>query len=380
MNFTPPRSRSRILHVFPTFEIGGAQKRFAQIAKASLDRFHHDVLALDGRYGALRFFDGDRKIALCKEVSAEGPLLTRLARYRNALNTVRPDLLVTYNWGAVEWAFANLSVGLPHVQIEDGFGPEEADHQIVRRIWLRRLALARSKAVVVPSLTLKALADRRWRLWCRVRLIPNGIDLPEKPVDADARAALRRNLGLGSTGPVICWIGSLRKEKNVIRLLRAFARLSPGAALVLLGDGEERPAIESEVRALGLTGNVHLIGMLSNVEDILPAFDILAMSSDTEQMPIAILEAMAAGLPVAAVDVGDIAAMVSPENGPFIVERSEKALAGALSTLVDDAALRVRIGEANRAHASSYFSGKRMTAAYIELFESAVGRCAETFR
>ena len=86
------------------------------------------------------------------------------------------DLLVTYNWGSIEWALANGAAEIPHIHIEDGFGPEESKRQFPRRVWTRRLALRRS-IVVVPSLTLKEMAFKVWHLnKASVRYIPNGIE------------------------------------------------------------------------------------------------------------------------------------------------------------------------------------------------------------
>jgi len=96
---------------------------------------------------------------------------------------------------------------------------------------------------------------------------------------------------------------------------------------------------------------------------------VFALSSDTEQMPIAVIEAMAAGLPIAATDVGDVRAMLAEANGPCIVPRDDTALASSLAALLGDAALRTRIGAANRARALEAFDQERMFAAYAALLD-----------
>jgi glycosyltransferase involved in cell wall biosynthesis len=97
--------------------------------------------------------------------------------------------------------------------------------------------------------------------------------------------------------------------------------------------------------------------------------DIFALSSDTEQMPMSVLEAMAAGLPVAATNVGDVAGMLAPENHSCVVPLDATALAAALSNLRDNAPLRRTIGAANRAKAEHDYADATMFASYAALFD-----------
>ena len=108
----------------------------------------------------------------------------RFFALRRRIIAAAPDLLLTYNWGAIEWALANSLFGLcRHIHFEDGFGPEETDKRLWRRSMLRRLALMRTSTIVVPSRNLEGIAQREWHLpTTRLRYIPNGID-------ADAFAA-----------------------------------------------------------------------------------------------------------------------------------------------------------------------------------------------
>ena len=109
-------------------------------------------------------------------------------------------------------------------------------------------------------------------------------------------------------------------------------------------------------------------GHLDEPERIYATLDVFALSSDTEQMPTSVIEAMAAGLPVAAVDVGDVSQMVSAENRPFIAEANEASLANAICKLMENRELRARIGAANRTLAQTRFDEQTMAAAYAELF------------
>ena len=139
--------------------------------------------------------------------------------------------------------------------------------------------------------------------------------------------------------------------------------------LRIYGDGDRRDAILQEAAACRFEG-LSLPGPTVAPEKALAGFDIFALSSDTEQMPISLMEAMAAGLPVAATDVGDIAEMVSAENRRFVTPAGDDAaLAAAIRRLAGDAELRAKIGEANRAKAAAAFALDKMVAAHAALYE-----------
>jgi glycosyltransferase involved in cell wall biosynthesis len=222
-------------------------------------------------------------------------------------------------------------------------------------VFARRLLLRRA-SVVVPSHTLHAIATGIWKL-PRVRYIPNGIDL-----SAFAVPPVRGEV------PVIGTVAALRPEKNLARLLRAFAATTRPARLVIAGDGPSRAGLEALAGELGLGERVCFTGYVAAPHTLYPGFDIVALSSDTEQMPMAVLEAMAAGLPVAATDVGDIRAMLAPENAALLTPRDNAALAAALDVLLGDAGLRARLGAANRARAEAEYDQAAMFAAYEALF------------
>ncbi len=356
-----------LCHVYATFAVGGPQMRFAAIANRFAADYRHLIVAMDGNTAARERLAPGLDVAFPPVAIRKGETLGNRARFRAALRAWRPDLLVTCNWGSIEWAMADLPRLVPHIHIEDGFGPEEQAGQLPRRVLTRRLVLRWSR-VVVPSRTLYRLATGTWRLpEARVRYIPNGIDLARFNAGGPAH--------IPGEGLVIGTVAALRPEKNLVRLLhacRAVAGQVP-VRLVIVGEGPERPSLEACAADLGLAGRVVFTGHSPSPAAFYRGFDIFALSSDTEQMPLSVIEAMAAGLPVAATDVGDVRDMLAPENAPFVVPRDPDALAGAILALAGDPAARAAIGAANRARAVQEFDQERMFAAYAGLFAEAMG-------
>lgn len=352
-----------LLHVFSSFAIGGQQMRFAALAGAFRARYRHVVLAMDGDFASKARLPSGAEISCEQCEVAKGATLANVRCFRGRLRAVDPDLLVTYNWGAIEWAMANAPRIARHVHVEDGFGPEERSRQFARRVWVRRVVLARS-TVAVPSRTLWRIATEVWRLDPRrVRYVPNGIEL--------ARFAGPHQV---AEEPVIGAVAALRAEKNLGRLLRAFRAVvdKAPARLVIAGDGPERAALERLAVELGVRDRVGFMGQVDDPGALYRTFDVFALSSDTEQMPLAIIEAMASGLPIAATDVGDVAAMLSAENQEFVTPPDEVALARAMLTLLRDPGLRARVGEANRRKAAREFGHSAMVSAWGALFDGGV--------
>lgn len=341
-----------LLHVFPTFEVGGSQMRMATIANHFGPRWRHLVMALNGRTACAERLRPDLDVELLKPP-------TGLMARRRMLRDLAPTRLITYNWGAMDWAIANWPGVVPHLHVEDGFGPDEATGQLKRRILTRRLVLRRS-TVLLPSRTLYAIARNVWRLPARcLRHVPNGIDCD--------RFALADQEGFPDGPPIIGTVAALRAEKNIARLVDAFARVvaRQPARLVIVGDGPERKTLTDRAAALGVADLVTFTGACPKPERLLPSFAIFALSSDTEQMPISLLEAMAAGLPVAATDVGDVRAML-PSANP-VVAKSTDALAEALQQLLANPGHAKALGRTNATHVRHAYDQAAMFAGWAKL-------------
>lgn len=378
----PSKPRSgplRLLHIHSSFDPGGKELRTVQL----INRFgkgvmHSIVSAVPGATGAMAHLArGIPALAMNLPglTGKPGPL-----KLRALAQAMKPyDLILTYNWGAMNAVLAHSafgpSMGLAQlIHHEDGFNADEAQGLKPGRNAFRMLALSRAQALVVPSTVLREIALGAWRQPPeKVHLIPNGV--------ATARFAARPRPDVlprlvKQKGEL--WLGTvagLRAVKNLPRLVRAFAILPDPWHLVIAGEGPEREAILAEADRQGVAHRVHLPGFVADPAKLVGLFDLYALSSDSEQFPISVIEAMAAALAVVSPRVGDVEAMLGAANQPFLTAPGDEAdLARALIELASQPGLRRSVGAENRARAQAEYDEDRMVARYAGLFARVMGR------
>jgi glycosyltransferase involved in cell wall biosynthesis len=370
----------RLLHLHSSFQPGGKELRAAKLMNAFGPSIEHTIVSAEaGALGAASAVDPRLSVSYPADFPALNgrPLPGRLQKLAQAMQGF--DLVLTYNWGAMDAVMAHtlFSKALklpPLVHHEDGFNADEAVRLKPLRNWFRRIALGRASALVVPSKRLEAIALTHWQQpRSKVRLITNGI--PTAAYGGKPRKdALPRVIKRGGE----LWLGTLaglRTVKNLPRLVRAFAPLPDEWQLVILGEGPERDTIREEAIRLGVGHRVHLPGFIGDPSKAVGLFDLFALSSDSEQFPISVVEAMAAGLAVVAPAVGDVASMVAEANQPFIVAANdEAALARAIDDLASDPARRKAIGAANREKARRDYDEGAMVSAYRQTYAGAMRR------
>ncbi|HUD94110.1 glycosyltransferase [Sphingobium sp.] len=367
-----------ILHVHGSFSLGGKEARAVRLMNIWGGRARHSIVSADpAAMGARDAIDPTVEVDFPDGPSFAGK--PGLARYRVITAFLkRFDLVLTYNWGSMDAVMAHRlagglaggSAGLPPlIHHEDGFNADETERLKTKRNLFRRVALQRAHAMVVPSVRLEGIARTVWKQPAgRLHLIRNGIDVAryaQSPAP-DAIPGLIRAPGKLLVGT----LAGLRAVKNIPRLVRAVAAHKDRLQLVVVGEGPERDAILAEAAAQGLD-DIHMAGFMDRPWRFVGLFDIFALSSDSEQFPISLVEAMAAGVPAASMDVGDVANMVAPENRPFVVS-DETGLAAALGTLATDADLRMRLGAANRQRAQRDYVEADMVNAYSRLYGEAL--------
>lgn len=367
-----------ILHLHSTFDLGGKEARAVRLMNAFGDRARHTIVSgMEGRYGAReRIARGIRYEIAQNPPPLQGkPSVGRydaIARYMR-----RFDLVLTYNWGAIDGVMARRVFGRgvpPVVHHEDGFNEDEAGGLKRERNLYRRLALSAAHGLAVPSTTLERIALDTWKQpRAKVHRIVNGIatELYAKRPEPKAIPGFVRK----PKEVVIGTVAGLRAVKDLPALVRAAGGLSHRFRLVIVGEGPERVAIEQAALAMGIEDELVLPGFLDRPYRFMGHFDMLALSSRSEQFPIAVVEAMAAGLPIVAPPVGDVPFMVAPENAPFITDYpGEVRLRDAMQALIADPDLRRTVGDANRRKAQAEYDERQMIARYAALYESALGR------
>jgi glycosyltransferase involved in cell wall biosynthesis len=205
----------------------------------------------------------------------------------------------------------------------------------------------------------------------RTVVIPNAVDVAAAP-----RAGGDRPL------PRLITVGRLKAPKDFSTLLRALAGLEPRSfeEALIVGSGPDRSRVEQELSSLGLGGRVRVLGERQDVRTLLADSDVFVLSSRSEGLPVSVLEAMAAGLPVVASDVGGLRELVvEGETGLLVPPADPEALAAALQGLLADRALRRRLGAAGRARAEARFDLAPFRRAHLEVYRrelAEIGRSA----
>lgn len=371
---------AKILHLHSTFNLGGKEARAVRLMNHFGSAAEHVILsAQPDALSARDAIDPKIKVAFPKDAP---PLAGKpaLKRYREFITYFRQfDLILSYNWGSMDGVMARTlfsrAGGLPPlIHHEDGFNEDEQLKLNWKRNWFRKFALGASHALVVPSEQLAAIAKNVWKQpEQKTHRIPNGIDIKRfaKKPQRGAMPGFTRHEGEVVVGTV----AGLRAIKNLPRLVRACAAAGDNVRLVIVGEGPEREAILAEAQRSGLGDRLLMPGFMADPARYIGLFDVFALSSDSEQFPISLIEAMAAGLPVAATDVGDIKSMVSQANQGFIKSLDDEVkFVEAITTLSQHQQLREDLGMQNLQKAQAEYNESKMLARYGLLYGHAMGR------
>jgi glycosyltransferase involved in cell wall biosynthesis len=208
-------------------------------------------------------------------------------------------------------------------------------------------------------------------------LIPNGISVEDFILSDEARKKWRLQEGIAKHTVVITHVGRFTRQKNHALLIQAVAQIHSAHPwlLLLVGEGELRPAVEEMVKAHGLADRVRFMGVRGDIPQILNASDIFVLSSRYEGNPMSVMEAMAAGLPVVSTAVGGVPELVEEgQTGLLVPSEDENALSSALQRLIDDTDLRRTMGARAREVALTRFDARVMTRAYETLYETLLNK------
>jgi glycosyltransferase involved in cell wall biosynthesis len=361
-----------VLLLITLAEVGGAQAYVASLLPALVPGFDVAVAAHgDGPLREAAAREGVRFLPLRHVRRAISPVrdLAGLLELVRLMRRERPDIVHASRSKAGVLGRLAASLARVPIRIFTVHGWAFTAHSgIVGRLYRWADRLARPLTTVTVCVAEHERATGLAAGTCseaRTVVIPNAIDAAAAP-----RARGDR------TTPLLVAVGRLKAPKDFRTLLHALAALPPEAGeLLVVGDGPDRPRIEAEIQSLGLHDRVRLAGQRSDVPELLAAADVFVLSSASEGMPISVLEAMAAGLPVVASRVGGVPELViDGETGLLVAPGDAYELAEALRRLFADAGLRQRLGDAGHVRVRERFDVALFRRAHVELYSRELAR------
>jgi glycosyltransferase involved in cell wall biosynthesis len=380
-----------IVHVVESLDVGGLERVVLSLVSWQIQQGHRSRIVC-------LFHEG----ALASEARANGIDVVAVGKHMgfdwHALRMLRSELLrgqpgVVHTHNAVTHYYAALArvglrLGLRSIRMVNTRHGMGSLHGTTRLDRLYRVALLGTHAAVSVCQAVQARFVASGVIPpSKARVVANGVPMEKIAARSVAsKEKLMAQLGRPSSAIVLGTVGRLSPVKDHDNLLHALRLANDSAKvtgrsieLVVVGDGDTRPGLEALAQTLGLRDCVHFLGMRQDVATLLSAFDIFVLSSISEGYSLALVEAAAAALPIVATQVGGNADIVhdnqgdphdgrEQSNGLLVPAKDSAALAAAISRLVDDDALRERMGQAGRAWALKHGTVDAMGRAYQALY------------
>jgi glycosyltransferase involved in cell wall biosynthesis len=363
-----------ILHLSSSSGPGGAESVVARLA-TSLDAARYRSVTCLFRDGWLRH--------RCERAGVETQILPLKRRFdrrwlRSFARLVRErevSLIHAHEFGANTYgALAARMLGIPLIATVHGrsYYADRAD-----RRWAYRVISHLATMVAVSEDVKRFLVEVTGAAAQRIRVVRNGIGVAA-PVSRDQLRVQRSALGLAPTERVVGVVGSLYGVKGHRYLLEAGPRIlatAPSTKFVIVGRGELEPELRAHATRLGLQDRVHFLGFREDARELLPMFDVFALPSLSEGLSIALLEAMAAGCPVVATNVGGNSELVSDgETGLLVPAADAPSLASAIGRLLNDEVEARRLGDNARCRVTVRFAAERMVGEYQAIYAGELER------
>ena len=337
----PPKT---VMQVVLSLRVGGLERVVLDLIRNASDEFRFVVCCLEepGVWGD----QAPRVVALDKRPGVDWRLFRKIARLARA---EKVDVIHTHNsaahlYGAIGGKLAGVKV--LHTEHGKNIGEEARSFRLNR--WAGRFT---DLTVAVSEKIAREAHEREGVPSDRLFVVANGIcvghfDTPHK-----------------TSGRRIGTVGRLVREKNYPLLLRAVAAI-PNTELVFVGDGPLRSELERQAGP-----RARFLGQRADIAELLAGFDVFALSSSTEGLSIALLEAMAAGCPIVVTDVGGNTELIQHEvTGLVVPPDDEPALRASIERLLANRVLAARLGMAARELAQQRYSVRTMTQHYEELW------------
>ncbi len=369
------RRRIRVLHITFSLDRGGLERLvFALLTKLTRTRFQPIVCTLQ-REGALEglFEAAGIPVHVVEKKEGVDPFLViKLARL---FQRERIDLVHTHN--ASPWLYGVLATAL------SGCGrvihTEHSNIEVTQRLMMRvspYLSKRTSAIAAVSTEVARCMIDRQRIDPKNVHVVFNGVDVEKYKANQEKAVANKHDLNIPDDCSVVGIVARLVPVKDHMTLLRAFQSVveqMKNVKLLIIGDGECREEMVCLCDALKLTDHVQFLGARDDIQDLLPLFDLFVLSSLSEGLSIALLEAMATGTPVVATKVGgNCDAVADGVTGLLVESQNPKALALAMLRILQDRSFAKEMGSRGRQRVLDHFSLESMTNQYEALYQSAL--------
>lgn len=372
----------RIVQLIDSLHWGGAQKLQVTFAEAiqkydveliviSLNR-HRDGVPLPHDLDSL----GTRVLVMPAPHLYTLKRIWRLVRF---LRRERVDLMHTHlTYANIIGPIAAKLAGVPLVaSIHNEKYHPQRDHTLRRRLETLMLRFGADKLIAVGQAVVQAQRERF--SWGHLHVIQNAVT-PVPPISESRRREIRKKLIGYPARPLLLSVGRLSSQKGYRDLLAAVPQVlekHPRAAFVIAGGGGSRTDLSREIADLNLEESVSLLGYRNDVPDLLAASDMFINCSHWEGLPVAVLEAMSAGLPIVATRVGDVPQVLDERAGVLVPPKQPTALAAAIVALLDDPERMKAIREAAKQRVLCHYSpdawAQELLQVYAEVIQSSHG-------
>ncbi len=361
-----------ICQLLHSLTVGGAEVLAARLGRQLHERYRFVYVCLDelGLLGEQLRGEGFPVHVLGRKPGVDGRLTFRLARL---LRQEGVDLIHAHQYTPFFYGLtARLLYRRPPVLFME-HGRAFPDYPRRKRMLANRLLLERRDRVVgVGEGVRQALIRNEGIPAGRVEVVYNGIDVDAFAKEVHDRDAVRRELAVAADDFVVLLVARLDPLKDLATAVRTVERVARQHArfrLLLVGEGPERGLVEGLVREKTLQEHVRLLGLRRDLAQLYAAADLFLLTSVSEGIPVTVLEAMAAGLPVVATNVGGLPEIIEDgHTGLLTSAGDDAALAERIVQLLKDAASRERLADAGRAHVRAHFTEAQMHAGYERLY------------
>lgn len=358
----------RVIHVVYTFKTGGMEKGIATLVRQASEGFEHVIVCLHSSGEAARLLpEGTLVRELYKPPGNSPRFLLKLAR---TLHSFKPAIVHARNWGGTDGIIAARLAGIrTTIQGEHGWEIDDPEGLNPKRLKIRRILDRWTQEYTCVSQHLEQWLHHTVQAKKPVTQIYNGVDTElYRPATGDMKMNMRAKLGIASTTFVIGVVGRLDPIKDHPTLIQAVRDLSshyPDVKLLIVGEGPERPRLEAlqDERSM-------LLGNRLDVPAILQTLDVFALPSLNEGISNTILEAMAAGIPVIATNVGGNPELVTDgKTGVLLPPKQSQQMAAVLLQYACNPSLRQSHGVSGRTKVMEQFSIQRMIHAYEAVYK-----------